>query len=139
MERPVGRADDVTQELADLQKQLLSLPSDAFAERYELQKRQDELRAEVRGDGRALYEDRSSESLLKELAAFRDQMAAIEGQRIDLVYQAGTGGVSNMGNLGGVQINKGIDDAHGLPQIKSRIGMIKNILEERGVEVPPAD
>lgn len=139
MERPMGRADDVTQELADLQKQLLSLPSDAFAERYELQKRQDELRAEVRGDGRALYEDRSSESLLKELAAFRDQMAAIEGQRIDLVYQAGTGGVSNMGNLGGVQINKGIDDAHGLPQIKSRIGMIKNILEERGVEVPPAD
>lgn len=135
----MGRADDVTQELADLQKQLLSLPSDAFAERYELQKRQDELRAEVRGDGRALYEDRSSESLLKELAAFRDQMAAIEGQRIDLVYQAGTGGVSNMGNLGGVQINKGIDDAHGLPQIKSRIGMIKNILEERGVEVPPAD
>lgn len=137
----MGRADDVTQELADIQKQLLALPNDAFSERYELQKRQDELRSEVRGDGRALYEDRSSESLLDELAALRGQMAAIEGERINLVYQAGSAGAAtgNMGNLGGVQINKGIDDAHGLPQIKNRIGIIKNILEERGIEVPPAD
>ncbi|MGI9529753.1 MAG: hypothetical protein ACR2NG_08580 [Acidimicrobiia bacterium] len=135
----MGHAEDVTQELADLQRQLLDLPSDAFAERYELQKRQDELRAEVRGDGRVFYEDRSTERLLEELAALRTQMAAIEDQRIDLVQQAGTGGVSNMGNLGGVEINKGMDDAHGLPEIKGKIGMIKNILEERGVEVPPAD
>ena len=129
----------MTRELADIQKQLLDLPSDAFAERFELQKRQDDLRAEVRGDGRVFYEDRSTESLLSELAALRSQMAAVEAQRIDLVTQAGTGGVSNMGNLGGVEINKGIDDAHGLPEIKGKIGMIKNILEERGVEVPAAD
>ncbi|MGI9642938.1 MAG: hypothetical protein ACR2N9_09155 [Acidimicrobiia bacterium] len=129
----------MTRELADIQKQLLDLPSDAFAERFELQKRQDDLRAEVRGDGRVFYEDRSTESLLSELAALRKQMAAVEAQRIDLVTQAGTGGVSNMGNLGGVEINKGIDDAHGLPEIKGKIGMIKNILEERGVEVPAAD
>lgn len=135
----MGHAEDVTRELADIQRQLLDLPSDAFAERFELQKRQDDLRAEVRGDGRVFYEDRSTESLLTELAALRKQMAAIEGQRIDLVTQAGTGGVSNMGNLGGVEINKGIDDAHGLPEIKGKIGMIKNILEERGVAVPPAD
>lgn len=135
----MGHAEDVTRELADIQKQLLDLPSDAFAERFELQKRQDDLRAEVRGDGRVFYEDRSTESLLSELAALRSQMAAVEAQRIDLVTQAGTGGVSNMGNLGGVEINKGIDDAHGLPEIKGKIGMIKNILEERGVEVPAAD
>lgn len=135
----MGHAEDVTRELADIQRDLLDLPSDAFAERFELQKRQDELRAEVRGDGRVFYEDRSTESLLSELAALRTQMVAVEDQRIDLVTQAGTGGVSNMGNLGGVEINKGIDDAHGLPEIKGKIGMIKNILQERGVEVPPAD
>lgn len=135
----MGHAEDVTRELADIQRELLDLPSDAFAERFELQKRQDELRAEVRGDGRVFYEDRSTESLLSELAALRTQMVAVEDQRIDLVTQAGTGGVSNMGNLGGVEINKGIDDAHGLPEIKGKIGMIKNILQERGVEVPPAD
>ena len=136
----MGRAEDVTRELADVQRQLLDLPSDAFAERYELQKRQDELRSEVRGDSRVFYEDRTSDSLLNELEALRSQMAAIERQRIDLVIQAGGGTVAgNMGNLGGVEINKGIDDAHGLPQIKSKIGIIKNILGERGVEVPPAD
>jgi hypothetical protein len=137
----MGRTQDVTRELADIQRKLLELPRDAFAERYDLQKRQDALRAEVRGDSRAFYEDRSSESLLEELAALRSQMRAIEKQRIDLVYQAGSGGATTgeMGNLGGVQINKGIDDAHGLPQIKNRIGIIKNILEERGVTVPEAN
>jgi hypothetical protein len=137
----MGRVEEVTQELAKVQRQLLDLPSDAFAERYELQKRQDELRAEVRGDSRVLYEDRSTESLISELAALRSQAAAIEAQRIDLVYQAGSGGSSSgeMGNLGGVQINKGIEDAHGLPQLRSKIGIIKNILGERGVEVPTPD
>ena len=137
----MGRAEEVTQELADIQRQLLDLPSDAFAERYDLQKRQDELRAEVRGDSRVFYEDRSTESLISELAALRSQAAAIEAQRIDLVYQAGSGGSSSgeMGNLGGVQINKGIEDAHGLPQLKSKIGIIKNILGERGVDVPTPD
>jgi hypothetical protein len=137
----MGRAEEVTQELADIQRQLLDLPSDAFAERYDLQKRQDELRAEVRGDSRVFYEDRSTESLISELAALRSQAAAIEAQRIDLVYQAGSGGSSSgeMGNLGGVQINKGIEDAHGLPQLRSKIGIIKNILGERGVDVPTPD
>jgi hypothetical protein len=137
----MGRAEEVTQELADIQRQLLDLPSDAFAERYELQTRQDELRSEVRGDSRVFYEDRSTESLISELAALRSQAAAIEAQRIDLVYQAGSGGSSSgeMGNLGGVQINKGIEDAHGLPQLRSKIGIIKNILGERGVDVPAPD
>ena len=137
----MSRSDDITRELADIQKQLLDLPDDAFAERYELQRRQDELRAEVRGDSAAMYKDRSDESLLDELAALRGQMKAIEGHRIDLVSQAGSGGVSTgeMGNLGGVQINKGIDDAHGLPDIKNRIGIIKNELDARGVEYPDPD
>jgi hypothetical protein len=44
-----------------------------------------------------------------------------------------------MGNLGGVAINKGIDDAQGLPQIKAKIGQIKGILADRGVTVPVPD
>ena len=77
--------------------------------------------------------------LLAELAALRSQMVAIEKQRIDLVAQAGSGGAtsSEMGNLGGYKINKGIEDAHGLPRIKARIGVLKNLLDARGVEVPP--
>jgi hypothetical protein len=67
-------------------------------------------------------------------------MRSIEGKRIDLVMQAGSGGPSTaeMGNLGGVKINKGIDDALGLPKIKARIGVLKGTLTDRGVEVPDA-
>ena len=135
------RADDITRELADIQRRLLELPGDAFAERYELQRRQDALRAEVRGDSAMLYEGRTDASLLEELAALRSQMKAIEAQRIDLVSQAGSGGASSgeMGNLGGVALNQGIDEAHGLSQIKNRIGVLKNVLAERGVEVPEPD
>ena len=66
-------------------------------------------------------------------------LQSIEKKRIDLVMQAGGGSLTGeMGNLGGVQINKGIDDAFGLPGIKARIGIIKGTLHDRGVEVPAA-
>jgi hypothetical protein len=132
---------DITRELADIQKQLIELPRDAFAERYELQKRQDDLRAIARSGGNPLDAERKTEELLAELAGLRSQVRSIEKQRIDLVTQAGGGGAttSEMGNLGGVQINKGIGDAHGLPRITARIGVIKGILADRGVDAPDAN
>lgn len=132
---------DPIKELADILQQLIDLPDDAFAERYALRGRQEELRATLRSAENPLDTGRSDQELLAELTALRSQMKAIEGQRIDLVTQAGSGGASSseMGNLGGVQINKGIDDAHGLPRIKSRIGILKNMLESRGVEIPDVD
>lgn len=132
---------DLAAQLADVQRQLLDLPDDAFAERFELKKRQDTLRLQARAHAQDLDKQRSTEDLLAELSGLRSQMLHIEGQRIDLVRQAGSGGAvsSEMGNLGGVQINKGIDDAMGLPKIKARLGLIKGILIDRGVEIPPAD
>ena len=76
---------DVTRELADIQKALIDLPDDAFAERFELRKRQDELRAIARSVDNPLDASRSDEDLLGELRALRDQMKSIEKQRIDLV------------------------------------------------------
>ena len=132
---------DIFRELADVQKALLDLPDDAYAERFELRKRQDELRAIARSGDNPMDAGRSNEELLGELRALRTQMKSIEKQRIDLVTQAGGGGssTSEMGNLGGVKINIGIDDALGLPRIKSRIGVLKGILSDRGVDVPVAD
>ena len=134
-------AEDITRELADIQKQLIELPDDAFAERYRLRTRQDELRAIVRSTDNPYDADRSTDELLAELQSLRMQMKEIERQRIDLVAQAGSGGSSTgeMGNLGGVQINKAIGDSMGLDRIKGRIGVIKGILSDRGVEVPEAD
>jgi hypothetical protein len=131
---------EVTAQLAEVHLRLTGLPDDAFAEKYRLIKKRSSLRAEAANFAEMIDSERSDEDLLRELSALRSQMQSIEKKRIDLVMQAGGGSVSGeMGNLGGVQINKGIDDAFGLPRIKARIGIIKGTLSDRGVEVPEAD
>lgn len=131
----------VTARLGAIHQRLAELPDDAFAEKLELVNERDNLRDEAAGFASMIDYERSDEELLRELAALRSQMQSIEGKRIDLVMQAGSGGTTTgeMGNLGGVQINKGIDDAFGLPKIKGRIGIIKGTLADRGVVVPEAD
>lgn len=127
-------------QLADVQQRLLDLPDDAFAEKFELLKERDALRDEAAGYAETLDRKRTDEDLLRELAALRSQAQSIEDMRIDLVVQAGGGGATTgeMGNLGGVKINKAIEDGHGLPKIRSRIGVIKGVLNDRGVEFPHA-
>ena len=122
-----------------MQKALWDLPDDAFAERFELREKQAALRAEAAQYAERMDEGLSSNDLLAELGALQSQMVAIEEQRIDLVTQAGTTSAGEMGNLGGYAINKGIEDAMGLPKIKARIGRIKGILVDRGAEAPDAD
>ena len=130
----------VVARLAEIQMRLLDIPDDAFAEKYRLLEERAKLRAEAANFAEMIDSERSDDDLLRELSAFRSQMRSIEGKRIDLVKQAGGGSMSGeMGNLGGVQINKGIDDAYGLPRIKARIGIIKGTLSDRGVKVPEAD
>ncbi|VAW04309.1 hypothetical protein MNBD_ACTINO01-2438 [hydrothermal vent metagenome] len=131
---------ELIRKLADVQDRILALPDDAFAQRWELRKEQDDLRSQAQEFAYAMDEDKFDDELLSELRALRDRMKAIEHQRIDLVGQAGGGSMSGeMGNLGGVKINRGIDDAMGLPGIKARIGVIKGVLMNRGVDIPPAD
>ena len=131
---------DLTAQLADVQRRLHELPDDAFAEKFALHKERDALRDRARTYAEDLDKGRSTEELLAELASLRSQMHSIEGQRIDLVYQAGSGGASSseMGNLGGIALNRGMDDAMGLPKIKARIGLLKGILTDRGTEIPDA-
>jgi hypothetical protein len=58
-------------------------------------------------------------------------------QKIDLVSQAGSGGegTHEMGNLGGVDLNRRTIQAGGADQIQARIGRIAGILADRGVEI----
>ena len=130
---------DLTRQLADVQKALWDLPEGANEERFALGEKQAALRAQAAQYAERMYEGRSTEDLLTELSALRSQMIAIERQRIDLVVQAGSTSAGEMGNLGGYGINKGIEDAMGMPKIKTRIGLLKGTLTDRGVDVPDAD
>lgn len=131
---------ELNRKLADIQDRLIALPDDAFEQRWKLRKQQDELREQAREFAYAVDEDKFDDELLSELRSLRERMKAIEYQRIDLVGQAGGGSMSGeMGNLGGVKLNRSIEDAMGLPEIKARIGVIKGVLMDRGVDIPVPD
>ena len=128
--------ESITRQLAEIQDRLLALPDDAFAERYELEKRQDALRdaaAEFRSDWDA---QRPTEELEAELAALRARLQAIEDERIDMVVQSGGGTLAGPGadGWGGVAINQEIEAAHGAPAIRDRIARIVGLLADRGIE-----
>ena len=92
--------DDVTElirELAEVNNQIWALPDDAFAEKYELQQRRDALRRQAEEYAVDADKERATGDLLAELSGLRMQLGQIEGQKIDLVTQAGGGatGASN--------------------------------------------
>ena len=128
--------DSVLRELSEVQDRLIALPADAFAERYELRCRQDELRDQMASFRIDFDAERSAEELLSELSGLRSRMAAIEGQRIDMVSQAGGSGAMTGAMTPEEGLNRKMDEAAGAGEIKSRIGRIKGILIDRGVEVP---
>jgi hypothetical protein len=134
METPASLA----RQLADIQEELIRLPAHAFASRWELRIRQNDLRRSAKGFSYALFEDLFDEDLLEQLGALREEMKAIEARRIDLVSQSGSSGagMTDMHSLNAVTMNMAMDEAAGLPAIKERIGLIKGVLVDRGVHIP---
>ena len=135
---PEADLDQVLRELSEVQDRLIALPDDAFAERYELRCRQDELRDQMASFRVDFDARRSTEELLTELSGLRSRMATIEGQRIDMVSQAGGSGGMTGAMTPEEGLNRKMDEAAGAGEIQSRIGRIKGILIDRGVEVPEA-
>lgn len=123
-------------ELSEVQDRLNALPDDAFAERYELRCRQDELRDQMASFRVDFDSERSSEELLAELSGLRSRLAEIEGQRIDMVSQAGGSGALTGAMTPEEGLNRKMDEAAGAGEIRSRIGRIKGILTDRDVEIP---
>ena len=132
--------EEVNRELVRVQDQLLALSDDDFAEKYRLQTIRDELR-EKASQFRVDYDlERSDEALLRELAARRSQIDAINDNRMDFVTQAGGGsGDHSFPDFGGKSaINHEIADAQGIGEINARISRLSAILDDRGVEYPDA-
>jgi len=125
-------------ELSEVQDRLNALPDDAFAERYELRCRQDELRDQMASFRVDFDAERPTEDLLVELTGLRSRLATIEGQRIDMVSQAGGSGGVTGAMTPEEGLNRKMDEAAGAGKIRTRIGRIKGILIDRGVEIPEA-
>lgn len=130
--------DQAFRELSDVQDRLNALPTDAFAERYELRCRQDELRVQMASLRVDFDAERSSQDLLSELSGLRSRLAAIEGQRIDMVFQAGGSGAMTGAMTPEEGLNRKMDEAAGAGEIRARIGRIKGILIDRGIDIPEA-
>ena len=127
---------DLARRLAEIQDALLALPDDAFAEKYGLLKERDALRDQTAEYAKDLESQRSDADLLAELTSLRKQLKRLAKQKINLVSQAGGGSDSGeMGNLGAIQVNARMMEAHGADRIQARIAAIQGLLAERGVEV----
>jgi len=69
---------ELINQLAVVQDALLALPDDAFAEKYELKKRQDKLREQAAQFAVDQDEARADAELLSELSGLRSQLAQLE-------------------------------------------------------------
>ena len=130
--------DRMLRELSEVQDRLIALPDDAFAERYELRCRQDELRDQMASYRVDFDAERSTGDLLSELSGLRARLTEIEKQRIDMVQQAGGSGGMTGAMTPEEGLNRRMDEAAGGGEIRSRIGRIKGILIDRGADVPEA-
>lgn len=127
--------DQALRELSEVQDRLIALPDDAFAQRYELRCRQDEIRSQVASSRVDFDAERSTEDLLSELSGMRSRLTEIEGQRIDMVSQAGGSGGMTGAMTPEEGLNRRMDEAAGGGEVRARIGRIKGILMDRGVEM----
>ncbi|MEE9178472.1 MAG: hypothetical protein V3U46_08590 [Acidimicrobiia bacterium] len=128
--------DALNRELAGIQDELLALSDDAFAERFALQKRQDELRELAAAFHQDWDSQRPTEELQAELNALRGHLKGIEDQKINLAgFSAGSSQAgSGSSGLGGVSLNQGLLKAQGANAVHARIGVIKGILADRGID-----
>lgn len=124
---------EVLRRLSEVQDELLALPDDAFAERYALQQRRDELRAAAAEHSEDWDSERPSADLRSELRSLRHRLRDLDAQRINLVGQAGS---DQMSGLGGVQLNTAISAGLGAASVQARISRIEGVLLDRGEELP---
>ncbi len=123
--------DELLHELAMVDEQLQDLPTDAIPERVDLHDRQHELRAQLH----ALVPDydatRKTGQLEAELAAMEVQLSCIEDQEINVAEQGPNGTSTQQILTDAGDIDRRIEEGHGVPALRDRIVHIRGILDER--------
>ena len=126
----------LTRELAEIQDHLLELPDDAFAEKFRLHRRRDELRDRLRASAPDLDATRSDEELIRELAAQRSQLAALESQQVNMTSQSMAGLRAGSFSASERILADKVTQSLGIDGVQRRIAYLKALLEERGVDYP---
>ncbi len=129
----------ITAELAEIQDALLALDDDAFAERYELQLRQDRLRREADRYRTDFDEQRPIPDLLAELRSIDGRVAAAERRVSGFTMMSGPGGTGGASAAVSGEMTKAVIDAKAnaardLGPLLARKAAIERILAERGVD-----
>lgn len=126
------RIDELNRRLADIQDELLQVPSDDFSRKYALHLERDSLRDETAKYKRDQDVDRPSSEMIAEVKALKSQLAAIRSGYVNAVGQAGAGEGGWNGPADTIALNAGIDKAQGVERIVHRIARLETILKERG-------
>jgi chromosome segregation ATPase len=117
--------DRITRELAEVQDRLLALGREHWAERYELQKRQDELRDEAAEHRTSRDGGRSTEDLQDELDELR--------HRVKQLVVARTGYILDMGDAAGTaaaEVAKLVSQSRGATDLDRMVVRISEIEAE---------
>jgi len=123
--------DELLHELAMVDEQLQDLPTDAIPERVDLHERQHELRAQLHGLVPDYDATRETGQLEAELAAMEVQLSCIEDQEINVAEQGPDGTSMQKGLTDAGDIDRKIEEGHGVPALRDRIVHIRGILDER--------
>jgi len=126
--------DEILDALGKVQKELHELPSDAWAERYRLQKHQDGLR-EAADAFRSQHdpdEGRSDEALRAEAASLERRMKAMVGRTGGLVTSKGGGSQSpGSGAMAALEVQGKQQQAREIERMAARVNQIKVALDRR--------
>ncbi len=125
---------EVLTRLNEVENELLGLEAQAHDERHRLLSERDQLRDRLAAIHEAAPkgDDRPTAVIRAEIDALEANAEELRKNRIDLVKQAGGGSRSGeMGNLGGTELNRKIDEATGLSDLERRIAELWGILGDR--------
>lgn len=129
--------DEINRDLAFVADALLALDGDAFAERYVLLKRQDELRAEADGYQTDFDEQRPIQDILSELQTLRKQRDTELGRQTGRVMMSGPGGTGGAaGAVSGemMRLSAKANASGPMTQLNMRIAALESMLRSRGIE-----
>ncbi len=111
----MNAVETLVRQLAAIQNQLIALPDDAFTQRFELLRRQEELRSAAAHHAAGTDMERPTEDLLAELVSLRLQLDRTDRGTVSPASKSGVSGLSRY-------------------RIEGRIGRIKDILIDRGAD-----